>query len=98
MMRVSQNQYAEMLLKAIGGRTRGREILRGWSVPDDSYIIADGSGLSRYNYVSADALVRILQVLAEHPKHASFVHDASCCRARGNARTTIWLERPPKEK
>jgi D-alanyl-D-alanine carboxypeptidase/D-alanyl-D-alanine-endopeptidase (penicillin-binding protein 4) len=84
MMKVSQNQYAEMLLRAIGaepgaagataemGRRRVREILRTWSVPDDSYIMADGSGLSRYNYASAESLVRILQILLESPRHARF--------------------------
>jgi D-alanyl-D-alanine carboxypeptidase/D-alanyl-D-alanine-endopeptidase (penicillin-binding protein 4) len=77
MMKVSQNQYAEMLLKAIGGgtseggRRKVQEVLRTWAIPDDSYIVADGSGLSRYNYVSAETLVRILQILHERPTHAS---------------------------
>jgi D-alanyl-D-alanine carboxypeptidase/D-alanyl-D-alanine-endopeptidase (penicillin-binding protein 4) len=61
MMKVSQNQYAEVLLKAIGGRATVQDILNSWGVADNSYIIADGSGLSRYNYVTSEALVRILQ-------------------------------------
>jgi D-alanyl-D-alanine carboxypeptidase/D-alanyl-D-alanine-endopeptidase (penicillin-binding protein 4) len=84
MMKVSQNQYAEMLMRAVGvepggaeataemGRKRVREILRTWGIPDDSYIVADGSGLSRYNYVSAESLARILQILIENPRHARF--------------------------
>lgn len=88
MMKVSQNQYAETLLRALGamGRTSGmgamgatgamgaervRGVLRGWSIADDSYVVADGSGLSRYNYVASDALVRILRQMRADPKHAS---------------------------
>ena len=32
MMRVSQNQHAEILLKAIGGRRTVQDILKGWAV------------------------------------------------------------------
>jgi D-alanyl-D-alanine carboxypeptidase/D-alanyl-D-alanine-endopeptidase (penicillin-binding protein 4) len=70
MMKVSQNQYAEMLLKTVG-KTAARDALRGLGVTDDNYIMADGSGLSRYNYVTADALVRILQQMHERPTHAA---------------------------
>ena len=71
MMKVSQNQYAESLLKRIGGRTMVQEVLAGWGIAKDSYIVADGSGLSRYNYVTSEALVRILQVMHDEPKHRS---------------------------
>ena len=71
MMRVSQNQYAETLLKAAGGRDRLQNVLKDWEIANDSYVIADGSGLSRYNYVTSDALVRILQRLRSDPKHAA---------------------------
>jgi D-alanyl-D-alanine carboxypeptidase/D-alanyl-D-alanine-endopeptidase (penicillin-binding protein 4) len=70
MMRVSQNQYAEMLLRSLGGAERVREVLKGWNIEDGSYVIADGSGLSRYNYVTSDALVRILQRMHVDPKHS----------------------------
>jgi D-alanyl-D-alanine carboxypeptidase/D-alanyl-D-alanine-endopeptidase (penicillin-binding protein 4) len=76
MMRVSQNQYAESLLRTLGGSVgagaqRIRGILKSWNVADDSYVIADGSGLSRYNYVSADALVRILRQMRSDPRHSA---------------------------
>jgi serine-type D-Ala-D-Ala carboxypeptidase/endopeptidase (penicillin-binding protein 4) len=69
MMRVSQNQYAEMLLRSLGGAERVRDVLKGWSIEDGNYAIADGSGLSRYNYVTSDALVRILQRMHVDPQH-----------------------------
>jgi D-alanyl-D-alanine carboxypeptidase/D-alanyl-D-alanine-endopeptidase (penicillin-binding protein 4) len=83
---VSQNQYAETLLKALGapgalgatgalGAQRVRTVLKSWNVADDSYAIADGSGLSRYNYVTSDALVRILRQMRDDPKHASAFAD-----------------------
>jgi D-alanyl-D-alanine carboxypeptidase/D-alanyl-D-alanine-endopeptidase (penicillin-binding protein 4) len=80
LMKVSQNLYAETLLKAIGasggalgttagGRTAARAIFRDWTIPDDAYVIADGSGLSRYNYVSAEAIVTILQRMYTEARH-----------------------------
>ena len=70
MMKVSQNQYAETLLRAIGGREQAANVLKSWDVSGDSYVMADGSGLSRYNYVSSDGLVRILQHMRTTTKHA----------------------------
>jgi D-alanyl-D-alanine carboxypeptidase/D-alanyl-D-alanine-endopeptidase (penicillin-binding protein 4) len=72
LMKVSQNLYAETLLKASGtaanglGTTEGgklavRKTLSDWGIPQDSYVMYDGSGLSRYNYVTATTLVEILQ-------------------------------------
>jgi D-alanyl-D-alanine carboxypeptidase/D-alanyl-D-alanine-endopeptidase (penicillin-binding protein 4) len=69
MMKVSQNQYAELLLKKVG-KPAARDALRELGIADDSYIMADGSGLSRYNYVTADALVRLLQQMRRRPAHA----------------------------
>jgi serine-type D-Ala-D-Ala carboxypeptidase/endopeptidase (penicillin-binding protein 4) len=71
MMKVSQNQYAEILLKALGGLDKARSVLQSWNVTSDSYVIADGSGLSRYNYVTSSALVGILQRMRSEPRHAS---------------------------
>jgi D-alanyl-D-alanine carboxypeptidase/D-alanyl-D-alanine-endopeptidase (penicillin-binding protein 4) len=82
-MKVSQNLYGELLVKAIGrsagagttarGQQAIRETLDGWGVPSDSYILADGSGLSRMNFVSAEAVMKILEKMHGDPKHrASF--------------------------
>jgi len=71
LMKASQNFYAETLLKTIGhvatgqgssdaGRLALRETLETWQVPADAIVMYDGSGLSRYNYVTAGALVDIL--------------------------------------
>jgi len=70
LMKVSQNLYAETLLKtigaaagtptAIGGRAAAQAALQAWGVGPDALIQRDGSGLSRYDYVSPEALVTIL--------------------------------------
>ena len=81
MMKVSQNLYAETLLRAIGGAqpegsasaeegiAAGSEIFSRWNIPAGSYAQADGSGLSRYDYVTAGMLVTILERLHGDPKH-----------------------------
>jgi PBP4 family serine-type D-alanyl-D-alanine carboxypeptidase len=81
MMKVSQNLYAETLLRAVGGAqpegvasaddgiAAAREIFTRWNIPAGSYVQADGSGLSRYDYVTADILVTILDRLHADPKH-----------------------------
>jgi D-alanyl-D-alanine carboxypeptidase/D-alanyl-D-alanine-endopeptidase (penicillin-binding protein 4) len=70
MMKNSQNLYAESLLKALGrgeragtfegGLSAVRSTLESWGIPPDTQRLADGSGLSRYNLVTADALVTVL--------------------------------------
>jgi D-alanyl-D-alanine carboxypeptidase/D-alanyl-D-alanine-endopeptidase (penicillin-binding protein 4) len=71
-MKESQNFYGETFLKAIGrvagregsseaGRRVVRETLGGIGIGADSFVMYDGSGLSRYDYVTADAIVTILK-------------------------------------
>ncbi len=71
-MKVSQNFYAETLLRTMGrlvagqgtaaaGRTVVRDTLVAWGIPGDAIVMADGSGLSRYNYVTASAVITILE-------------------------------------
>lgn len=78
MMKVSQNLYAETLLKAAatakgglgtfdGGHELTRTLLAAWQIPPESYVQVDGSGLSRYDYVTADMMVTILTHLYRDP-------------------------------
>ena len=80
LMKVSQNLYAESLLKAVGRAQGGlgtfaaggqavRSTLTSWGIPDTSYVMADGSGLSRYNYVSAATITAILEHMYKDEKH-----------------------------
>ncbi len=83
MMKVSQNLYAETLLKAVGaaggaigttdaGRAAAQKIFETWGIPASSYVQADGSGLSRYDFVTAEMIVTLLERMYKDPRH----HDA----------------------
>jgi D-alanyl-D-alanine carboxypeptidase/D-alanyl-D-alanine-endopeptidase (penicillin-binding protein 4) len=67
----SQNQIAEILYKTLGlektgvgsadsGRVVLERQLATWGAEPDGYLIRDGSGLSRYGYLSPETLVRVL--------------------------------------
>jgi D-alanyl-D-alanine carboxypeptidase/D-alanyl-D-alanine-endopeptidase (penicillin-binding protein 4) len=70
LMKDSQNLYADTLLKTVaaaagpptfeGGRVAIAESLAAWGIPPADVVQVDGSGLSRYNYVTAGALMAIL--------------------------------------
>ena len=70
MMKLSQNQFAEALLKTIGGGSaKGgsdavRALLKSWDIDPAGVVQVDGSGLSRYNYITPDAMVAVLQHVA----------------------------------
>ena len=79
MMKVSQNLYAETILKAAGGARGGigtagsgraaiMSILRSWDLAEDALVMADGSGLSRYDYVTANLLTDILERMYRDPR------------------------------
>jgi D-alanyl-D-alanine carboxypeptidase/D-alanyl-D-alanine-endopeptidase (penicillin-binding protein 4) len=76
----SRNIYAETMLRsmapqgepktAAAGLTALEETLHDWGIFGDYFLARDGSGLSRYDYLSADALTWLLTYLWLDPKHA----------------------------
>ena len=85
LMKVSQNLYAESFVKLLGAHY-GREgsfeegekvikrTLRRLGLPEDSYAFMDGSGLSRYNYISPYLIVKILRGMYYHKYKSYFVN------------------------
>lgn len=84
LMKTSQNLIAETLMTRIGlvsdtpdvdpmtaARGAYERTLAAWGVPADSIVAADGSGLSRYDFVTAEALVAVLTQMARDPRHAA---------------------------
>jgi D-alanyl-D-alanine carboxypeptidase/D-alanyl-D-alanine-endopeptidase (penicillin-binding protein 4) len=80
LMKVSQNLYAETFLKAVGratgglgttaaGRQAATTTFASWGVSDRTFVMADGSGLSRYNYASASTIATILERMYKDPRH-----------------------------
>jgi D-alanyl-D-alanine carboxypeptidase/D-alanyl-D-alanine-endopeptidase (penicillin-binding protein 4) len=76
LMKDSQNLYAETFLKtmsagrpatAAAGLAAAQATLQTWGVSSDSLIYRDGSGLSRYDYVTAEALVTVLTHMERQP-------------------------------
>ena len=78
-MKISQNLYAETFLKTIGiapgviptaaaGWNAARTILERWGVAPGALIQRDGSGLTRYDFVTPEALVTILAHVDRDPR------------------------------
>ena len=83
LMKPSQNQIAEILLKTIGLERGGvgtadsarkivSEQLLLWGVQPDGFVIRDGSGLSRHDLVSPETLVRVLDRIQQDTAFAVF--------------------------
>lgn len=76
----SRNLYAETLLRSLSpagapatteaGLKVLTETLRTWGVSTDYYLARDGSGLSRYDYLTPDALIGVLTYMWLNPAHA----------------------------
>ena len=71
MEKPSLNQMAEAIFKVVGLELRGEgtaaaarravdTTLLEWGASPDGFVVRDGSGLSRYNYLSPETLVRVL--------------------------------------
>ena len=83
LMKPSQNQIAEILLKTIGLERGGMgtadsarkivgQLLLSWGVQQDGFVIRDGSGLSRHDMLTPETLVRVLDHIQQDTAFAVF--------------------------
>ena len=82
----SQNQIGELLFKTLALEKTGvgradsassvvsRQLL-AWGAEADGFAVRDGSGLSRYDYVSPRTIIRVLDGIRQHADFRIF-HDA----------------------
>ncbi|MCX6549440.1 MAG: D-alanyl-D-alanine carboxypeptidase/D-alanyl-D-alanine-endopeptidase [Acidobacteria bacterium] len=88
LLKASQNLYAETFLRALGRPATGQgpatsaagikavqDTLKSWGIPPDRYLQVDGSGLSRYNYLTADVLVSVLTRMYTDTRHRAAFSD-----------------------
>ena len=79
-LKTSDNVTAESLLKLMGQKASGqpgsgesgsaavRGYLESQGIPTENLVLADGSGLSRYNLTSAETMTRLLQAIHLDPE------------------------------
>jgi D-alanyl-D-alanine carboxypeptidase/D-alanyl-D-alanine-endopeptidase (penicillin-binding protein 4) len=79
----SQNQIGEILLKSLGRARAGagsadsgarvvRDQLLAWGASPTGVLVRDGSGLSRYNVVSPETIIHVLDAMRRSPQAGVF--------------------------
>jgi D-alanyl-D-alanine carboxypeptidase/D-alanyl-D-alanine-endopeptidase (penicillin-binding protein 4) len=82
-LKSSETLFGETLMKTLGRETYGtgshesgrwviQQMLTEFGIPADTYIVVDGSGMSSYNFISPDVLMRVLRNLYRHPEFQVF--------------------------
>ena len=99
-MKPSQNQIAEVFLRTlglekagVGTADSGRRVVErqfaAWKIPADAFIVRDGSGLSRSDLISPEAVVSILDVMRQSPNFTVFYESLPIAGVDGTIRTRM---------
>ena len=99
-LKPSQNQIAEALLRTIGLERTGvgtadsaRQVVARqfteWKIPSDGYVVRDGSGLSREDLISPETIVSILDVMRRSPNFDLFFQSLPIAGVDGTIRTRM---------
>jgi D-alanyl-D-alanine carboxypeptidase/D-alanyl-D-alanine-endopeptidase (penicillin-binding protein 4) len=100
MLKESDNQMAESILRTLGLATTGmgsaqagimlvEETLARFGVEPDAVRIADGSGLSRNNLVTPNAMTRLLRAMWRHPQYEVFLASMPIAGVDGTLRKRL---------
>ncbi len=82
-LKSSRNQIGEMLLHTlgrertgVGSADNGRRVVErqmyAWGVDSSAVVVRDGSGLSRHDYVTPEAIVQIFDAMRQRPDFKLF--------------------------
>jgi D-alanyl-D-alanine carboxypeptidase/D-alanyl-D-alanine-endopeptidase (penicillin-binding protein 4) len=85
----SNNNYAETLMRYIGGPQAAKSALAELGIDPKSYRLADGSGLSRRNVATPRALVEILRAMYFSPTSSVFQGSLPIAGVRGTLRNRM---------
>jgi D-alanyl-D-alanine carboxypeptidase/D-alanyl-D-alanine-endopeptidase (penicillin-binding protein 4) len=96
--KVSDNLYAEMLLRAVALKEAGQgsvseamrileQQLQDWGIDTSDVRLVDGSGLSRLNMVTPRSIVKLLQVARSRPWFDAFKSSLPIAGKDGTLRT-----------
>jgi D-alanyl-D-alanine carboxypeptidase/D-alanyl-D-alanine-endopeptidase (penicillin-binding protein 4) len=96
----SDNLVAECLIKTLaaektgqGSWSVGRRLVTEWLIrvglPSDGFRIADGSGLSRHNGLSARSMARLLETMYRHPHGKVFLDSLPIAGVDGTLRNRM---------
>jgi serine-type D-Ala-D-Ala carboxypeptidase/endopeptidase (penicillin-binding protein 4) len=101
-MKPSQNQIGEMLFKTIGlerdsthlgtaaaGRRVVERQLLDWGATPAGFVVRDGSGLSRYDYVSPETIVHVLDAMRRDTAFLSYYDAMPIAGVDGTIRTRM---------
>ncbi len=77
------------------GLQQTTKLLKGWEVAPHRYKVVDGSGLSRYNLIRPEDLVKLLKGMAAHPQ--AEVYRDSLARSGKDGTLTWRLRETPLE-
>jgi len=91
--KVSQNLYAELLLRTLGAHFRDigsagqgievvKEFLQDIGVDTEQFLMVDGSGLSRLNMITPTHVVKLLRYMRKHTYGDYFLQVTADCRWR----------------
>ncbi len=97
--KVSDNFYAEMILRTlgwevngVGSAAAGRKVVADYGKQfglGSYYTLEDGSGLTRYNSFSPQQIIRLLIASASQPTEAAFVDSLPLAGVDGTLRTRM---------
>src|SRR5204863_7533181 len=100
LLKPTQNQIAETLLRTsglerggLGTADSGRKVverqLATWGVSPSTFVVRDGSGLSRYDYLAPEAIVHVLDVMRRSPNFQLFYDALPIAGVDGTIRTRM---------